>query len=268
MTASAVGTVTMIITAYLGGAFAATSAVRVAVLPDRGIAATANGNAPNAAPSCAKDAVVATVATARIDARVSPDPSSRVVGRFARTNVLGSPQTFLVQRSVTGTDGETWHQVLLPIRPNETTGYVPQKRVHVNVTPYRLLLQRDQFRLRFYSRCKLLDSFKVGIGTGETPTPLGHFFLASLLRLPDPDTIYGTYAYGLSGYSEVLRNWELGGIIGLHGTNAPSTVGRRSSHGCIRMYNRDIERLVRVLPLGTPITIVRSGGSVADSFAA
>jgi len=41
----------------------------------------------------------------------------------------------------------------------------------------------------------------------------------------------------------------------LHGTNAPSSIGHESSHGCIRMHNRDIERLVPLLPLGTPIRI-------------
>ena len=44
-------------------------------------------------------------------------------------------------------------------------------------------------------------------------------------------------------------------MIGLHGTNDPSSIGHYTSHGCIRLYNRDIDRLVRILPLGTPIAI-------------
>ena len=67
--------------------------------------------------------------------------------------------------------------------------------------------------------------------------------------------MYGTYAYGLSAFSDVLTDWAGGGIIGLHGTNDPSSIGDRKSHGCIRMYNSDIEKLVPVLPLGTPIEI-------------
>ena len=46
-----------------------------------------------------------------------------------------------------------------------------------------------------------------------------------------------------------------GGVIGLHGTNDPSSIGNRESHGCIRLYNRDIEKLVPLLPLGTPVVI-------------
>jgi lipoprotein-anchoring transpeptidase ErfK/SrfK len=93
------------------------------------------------------------------------------------------------------------------------------------------------------------------LGTKETPTPVGNFYLASLLKPPTPDTVYGAYAYGLSGYSPVIRKWRWGGIIGLHGTNHPAAVGHYVSHGCIRMRNPAIKNLVRILPLGTPITI-------------
>jgi lipoprotein-anchoring transpeptidase ErfK/SrfK len=95
----------------------------------------------------------------------------------------------------------------------------------------------------------------VGIGTGETPTPVGTFYLAGLFKPPDTTTVYGVSIYTLSGFSEVLTNWQLGGIIGLHGTNDPTSIGRDASHGCIRMLNRDILSLERILPLGTPIVI-------------
>ena len=73
-----------------------------------------------------------------------------------------------------------------------------------------------------------------------------------------PRTIYGPYAYGLSGFSNQLTSFAGGdGVIGIHGTNAPWTVGQNLSHGCIRMLNRDIEKLVPLLPLGTPVRIVR-----------
>jgi lipoprotein-anchoring transpeptidase ErfK/SrfK len=109
--------------------------------------------------------------------------------------------------------------------------------------------------LKLYAGCGLVKTYRVGIGTGRTPTPRGQFYLTSLIELPDRGTIYGPYAYGLSGYSEVLDTWRFGGIIGLHGTNDSSSIGRGSSHGCIRMNNRDIRELVKILPLGTPIEI-------------
>jgi lipoprotein-anchoring transpeptidase ErfK/SrfK len=121
---------------------------------------------------------------------------------------------------------------------------------------YRLKVVRNKFQVNFYEGCDLVKQFKAGIGTGETPTPVGNFYLQALYKLPNPNTVYGTYAYALSGYSDVITNWKYGGIIGLHGTNdAKGSIGRYVSHGCIRMRNVDIESLVPKLPLGTPIEI-------------
>jgi hypothetical protein len=195
------------------------------------------------------------VAVRRVAARRSASRSSPVIRRFRRVGLLGVPQVFLIEESVVGEEGDPWFRVLLPVRPNGTTGYVPAGALEVTRTPYRLHLDRDRFRLRLFRRCRVIRTFTVGIGTGRTPTPVGRFYLASLLKLPVRDTVYGPYAYGLSGFSNVLRTWRFGGIIGLHGTNDPSSIGRRSSHGCIRLRNRDIRQLVPILPLGTPIEI-------------
>jgi lipoprotein-anchoring transpeptidase ErfK/SrfK len=46
-----------------------------------------------------------------------------------------------------------------------------------------------------------------------------------------------------------------GGKYAIHGTNNPSSVGRFVSHGCIRMYNRDIRQLYRLVWIGTPVFV-------------
>jgi lipoprotein-anchoring transpeptidase ErfK/SrfK len=48
-----------------------------------------------------------------------------------------------------------------------------------------------------------------------------------------------------------------GGEYAIHGTNRPSSVGRFVSHGCIRMYNRDIVRLFQMVQVGTPVIVER-----------
>jgi len=174
---------------------------------------------------------------------------------FDRKTVLGAPQVFVIQSEVVGERGTSWFRVVLPIRPNGTRGYIPTASLSLGKTSYRLELDRRRFRLHLFRGCDLVATYRVGIGTGKTPTPVGSFYLASLLKLPDPHTIYGPYAYGLSGFSDILKAWAFGGIIGLHGTNDPSSIGRQYSHGCIRMMNGDIRRLVKLLPLGTPIDI-------------
>ena len=251
----------MLLTGSLSGAFGPTGQSSATGTLARPNATTAPSPSPSPTPPpplCEKDSLIATVAVDEVVARRRPRAGSAPIATFDRTDVVGAPQVFLVVRETFDAEGDSWFKVFLPIRPNGSTGYVPSRAVRVVSTPYRLVLQRDRFRLGLYKGCSLQQRYTVGIGTGETPTPLGDFYLASLLKLPDPNTIYGTYAYGLSGFSEKLTNWRLGGIVGLHGTNAPTSVGVQSTHGCIRMYNEDVESLVPLLPLGTPITIVRS----------
>ena len=52
-----------------------------------------------------------------------------------------------------------------------------------------------------------------------------------------------------------LTDWPAGGFIGIHGTDRPGLLPGRVSHGCIRMRNRDIVRLGRLMGVGTPLTI-------------
>jgi lipoprotein-anchoring transpeptidase ErfK/SrfK len=46
-----------------------------------------------------------------------------------------------------------------------------------------------------------------------------------------------------------------GGEYAIHGTNRPGSIGRFVSHGCIRMYNRDIRTLYSMVPVGTPVIV-------------
>ena len=47
----------------------------------------------------------------------------------------------------------------------------------------------------------------------------------------------------------------LGQGYGIHGTNAPESIGQAASHGCIRLRNADIEALAPLVPVGTPVYI-------------
>lgn len=193
--------------------------------------------------------------TKNLVARSRPSASSPVIERFTRKNLYGAPQVFNIVRSAEGPSGSIWYEALLPVRPNGTTGFVSSTSLELLRTPYRLEVDRAKFTLELWKGCRLEERFRIGIGTGRTPTPVGRFYLVALLKPPTQDSIYGTYAYGLSAFSDHLPDWEGGGVIGLHGTNDPSSIGRQSSSGCIRMRNGDIRRLVRMLPLGTPIDI-------------
>jgi lipoprotein-anchoring transpeptidase ErfK/SrfK len=178
-------------------------------------------------------------------------PGGPVTWQLASRLPLGVPLTLLVVDRRPG-----WIRVELPVRPNGSTGWVRESDVRLTGIAYALEVDRGAHRLRLFRRDRLLRTFPVGFGTRETPTPGGLYYLIELLRPPDPTGPYGPYAFGLSGFSTVIRHFNGGdGVIGLHGTNDPAGVGRDVSHGCIRMYNADISYLAHLLPLGTPIRI-------------
>ena len=183
---------------------------------------------------------------------VHDKPNGRVVRTFANPQPSGAPLVFLLD-----VERGAWLRVFLPARPNGSTGWVRRADVTLRGVTYRVDVLRAAHLLRLYDNGRLVREFPVGIGTNDTPTPGGVFYLKELLQPPNPDGDYGPYAYGLSGFSNVLTSFNGGdGVIGIHGTNDPSSIGRDVSHGCIRMRNADITYLAGRLPLGTPVRIL------------
>ena len=45
------------------------------------------------------------------------------------------------------------------------------------------------------------------------------------------------------------------GLIRIHGTTSPDSIGRYASHGCIRMHNEEVEALYDLVPVGTKVII-------------
>lgn len=113
----------------------------------------------------------------------------------------------------------------------------------------QIVIILSQFRLHLYDGGKLVRSYPIGIGKIATQTPVGNYRIINKVPYPysypgGPLSPYGTYWMGLSrpGY-------------GIHGTNRPSSIGKRVSKGCVRMYNRDVEDLARRVSIGTPVSI-------------
>lgn len=69
-----------------------------------------------------------------------------------------------------------------------------------------------------------------------------------------PDVIPGGAPNNPMGVAALVLN---GGDYAIHGTNNPSSVGRFSSHGCIRMYNQDVTDLYDRVSVGTPVIVTR-----------
>jgi len=188
--------------------------------------------------------------------RVAPDPKAHVVARLKLDTEDGFPNVYIALRRYTDADGVTWYQVRIPQRPNGHTGWVQEENVGPLQTVHtRLVLNRRTLRLTLFKNGRRIFRAPVGIGKRSTPTPGGHFWIRERLILRGGHGVYGPLAFGTSAYSNTLTDWPKGGVVGIHGTNEPSLVPGRPSHGCIRMRNRDILHLGRLLPIGTPLLI-------------
>jgi lipoprotein-anchoring transpeptidase ErfK/SrfK len=202
----------------------------------------------------------ATTAYAAIVGRRGADvyrrPGGRRVAHFRRLNVNGYPTTFwIVGAIVTRTCSMSWYRVKLPMRPNGRVGYVRPAAVYVEKVRTRIEVDLSARRLSFYKGRRLLLRTRVAVGSPATPTPTGRFYVDQRLVPANPYGAYGPAALGVSAFSDVLTGWAQGGPIGIHGTNAPWSIGRAVSNGCIRVPNSTLKRLFAATPGGTPVVI-------------
>ena len=208
-------------------------------------------------PEGPEPAVIATATEDAIEVFTEPGqfPVEQTITADQVVSLPGQiPLTFLVIEQQ-----DDWLHVYLPVRPNGSSGWVRVSDVNLATTDYRIEVRLAEHRLLLHKGNEVVMDVPVGVGRDEVPTPGGVYYIKELLQPPTPGGTYGAYAYGLSGYSPVLESFAGGvGVIGIHGTNEPETVGTDASHGCIRMLDEDITRLVTEfgLPLGTPVEIV------------
>jgi hypothetical protein len=189
--------------------------------------------------------------------RLSPDSRSRTFARLHPRTEDGLPEVYEALQQQTNASGATWIQIRLPMRPNGRTGWVPASalgRLHTVHT--QLVIQRRKLRATLYRDGRAVFRAPIGIGRPGLPTPAGHFYVRERLRIPGGAGAYGPLAFGTSAYSPKLTDWPGGGVVGIHGTNEPQAVPGRPSHGCVRLRNRDILRLGRLMPVGTPVLIL------------
>lgn len=151
---------------------------------------------------------------------------------------------------------EVGSELLLPYQAIVPPSFKPG--ITINLAEYRLYLveqEADAYRVRIYP---------IGLGREGWQSPEGSYSIAEMIQDPiwtrpenmrdpnlptiieaGPDNPLGRYWLGLSrpGY-------------GIHGTNRPYGIGRRVSHGCIRLYAADIKDLAGRVKRGTPVRII------------
>ncbi|MEL7634789.1 MULTISPECIES: L,D-transpeptidase [Sporomusa] len=120
-----------------------------------------------------------------------------------------------------------------------------------------LIVNLPSRTIELFSGDNLLKEFPVAIGKPATPTPLGNYSIICKEVNPawyPPDQkgiVVPTGPANPLGY-RWIGIWH---TYGIHGTNAPWSIGTAVSNGCIRMYEEDVEELFDKVSYGTPVRI-------------
>jgi L,D-transpeptidase ErfK/SrfK len=147
--------------------------------------------------------------------------------------------------------------------------YIPSKWVLPDTVREGIVINLAEMRLYRYTEAdgrKLVSTYPIGVGIEGFNTPTGTYRITKKLKNPawyvpksvrkekpelpaivpsGDDNPLGKFAMKLSGTRYFI-----------HGTNAPLGIGRRVSHGCIRLYPEDIRELFETTKPGTPVRIV------------
>lgn len=122
----------------------------------------------------------------------------------------------------------------------------PARQVLVSIPGRKLAVLEDG---------RVLKVFPVAVGADDSPSPDGEFQIINRLSNPTyyhpgkvipagPDNPLGSRWIGLN-----LKGY------GIHGTNAPRSIGKAASHGCIRMAKRDLEQFFEMVRVGDTVVI-------------
>jgi hypothetical protein len=188
--------------------------------------------------------------------RARADGKAAVIARLSTRTPEGTRNLVLVLDRRRDTRGKLWVRARLPILGDDTTGWVPRSALGgYGAVSTHLVVDVGTLTATLYRDGKPIFETQVGVGLPESPTPTGRFYIRNKLTRY-ANAFYGPVAFGTSARSPTLTDWPAGGFVGIHGTNRPDLLPGRVSHGCIRLRNRDILKLERLMPVGTPLTIV------------
>lgn len=123
--------------------------------------------------------------------------------------------------------------------------------------PRRIVINIPAMTLEVLGNGELVKSYRIAVGKRSTPTPTGSFQIASMVKDP---TWYGPKGeIAKPGTKNPVGTRWLGldrKGYGIHGTNAPGSIGRAASHGCIRLRNADAEDLFERVRVGDQVEIL------------
>jgi len=183
-----------------------------------------------------------------------PSKDAGVLTKLGKVNPNGYPTLVLVDETREVGDA-IWYRVWVAMRPNGSRGWVPEGRLAFYTTTSRIGIDLSDRELHVYRRGELQETYPVAVGRPGLATPAGFFFVNQKLRPPSPGGVYGALAIGISAFQPKLPDWVQGGPVAIHGTNQPELIGKAISHGCVRMRDKDVLEVSRLVPAGSPVVI-------------
>lgn len=187
--------------------------------------------------------------------RARPATGARAIARTQLTTEIGRPDVYLALAETRDAQGRRWIRTRIPGRPNGRIGWVARDALGpLHRVATRIVVDRRALTATLERDGRRLMRVSVGIGAPSTPTPAGSYWVREKLTFSN-EPVYGTHALGTSAYAPTLTEWPAGGVVGLHGTSQPELIPGRVSHGCVRVRNREMARLWRLTPIGTPVLI-------------
>ena len=119
-------------------------------------------------------------------------------------------------------------------------------RIVVSIPDRKLVLMSGEQAVKIYD---------IAVGKASTPSPEGEFRIVN--RIPNP-AWYTVGKVVAPGKGNPLGTRWMGLSAkgyGIHGTNAPKSIGKAASHGCIRMRAADLEELFDLVSVGVAVEI-------------
>ena len=129
--------------------------------------------------------------------------------------------------------------------------------------PIHLVISLSRRQVTLYKGRIRMRSYPIAVGRRGWETPTGNFKVGMMLQ--NPTWIHPFTGEAISGgdpQNPLGRHWigfwtDGKNSIGFHGTPNPESVGKAASHGCIRMYNKDVKELFARVKVGTLVKVVR-----------
>lgn len=170
----------------------------------------------------------------------------------------GNPVVLQILERTVAADGTGWLRVLLPSRPNGSTGWIREANTIVSTDPMRIRISLKRHTLSVFRKGRLIRRVGVALGAAATPTPKGRFSIYQEVREPWFSPL-GPWALHLTAHSNVLFEYAGGpGRVAIHGARGElwAEAGTNPSHGCIRVPDPGIRRIAALVRPGTPVDIV------------